>query len=119
MLLKLPSPKLFSDVVSIISELVTDVRLKVTKDGLSVTAIDPANVAMVYFRIPADLFSQFEVEKDEVLGVNLENLRAVLRRCSMGSSLTIQREDNLLKIGIQDKIKRDFTLSLIDIEGEE
>lgn len=119
MLLKLESPKLFADVVSIISELVTEVRLKVNKEGMSVTAIDPANVAMVYFKIPSDLFSQFTIEKDEVLGVNLENLRAVLRRCQLGSSLTIQREDNLLKLGIQDKIKRDFSLALIDIEGDD
>lgn len=119
MQLKLDSPKLLSDIVTIISELVTEVRLKINKEGMSVTAIDPANVAMVYFKIPSDLFSQFEVEQEEVLGVNLENLRAVLRRCSLGSSLTITREDNLLKLGIQDKIKRDFTLSLIDIEGDD
>lgn len=119
MLLKLDSPKILSDIVSIISELVTEVRLKITKEGLSVTAIDPANVAMVFFKIPADLFSQFELEKDENLGINLENLKAVLRRSSLGSNITFQREDNLFKIGIQDKIKRDFTLALIDIEGDE
>lgn len=119
MLLKLESPKLLADIVSIISELVTEVRLKVNKEGMSLTAIDPANVAMVYFRIPSDLFSQFQLEKDEVLGVNLESLRAVLRRCQVSGSLTLQREDNLLKLSIQDRIKRDFSLALIDIEGEE
>lgn len=119
MQLKLENPKILTDIVAIISELVTEVRLKVNKDGLSMTAIDPANVAMVYFKMPQDLFSQFEVEHDEVLGINLENLKAVLRRCKLGSSLTIGKEDNLLKLGIQDRIKRDFTLALIDIEGEE
>jgi proliferating cell nuclear antigen len=119
MLLKLESPKILADIVAIISELVTEVRLKVTKEGLNLTAIDPANVAMVYFRIPQDLFSQFEVDKDETLGVNLENLKSVLRRCKLGSSLLISKEDNLLKLGIQDRIKRDFTLALLDIEGEE
>ncbi len=119
MLLKLDSPKLLSDIVSIISELVTEVRLKVTKDGLSLTAIDPANIAMVYFKVPVELFSQFQVDKDEVLGINLENLKSVLRRCGLGSSLTMQKEDNLLRISIQDKIKRDFTLALIDVESEE
>ncbi len=119
MLLKLENPKILADIVTIISELVTEVRLKVNKEGLNITAIDPANVAMVYFKMPQDLFSQFDLEKDEVLGVNLENLKAVLRRCKLGSSLTIGKEDNLLKLGIQDKIKRDFSLSLIDIDGEE
>src|SRR3989338_8200036 len=119
MLLKLESPKLLSDIVSIISELVTEVRLKINKEGISVTAIDPANVAMTYFKLPSDLFSQFDVEKSEVLGVNLDNLKMVLRRCSLGSSLTISKHENLLKLTIQDRIKRDFSLALIDIEGED
>jgi proliferating cell nuclear antigen len=119
MLLKLENPKILSDIITIISELVTEVRLKVNKEGISLTAIDPANVAMVFFKMPQDLFSQFDIDKEEVLGVNLENLKAVLRRCKIGSSLTISKEDNLIKLGIQDRIKRDFSLALIDIDGEE
>jgi len=119
MLLKLENPKLFSDIISIISELVTEVRLKVNKESLSLTAIDPANVAMVYFKMPSDLFSQFELEREEVLGVNLENLKAVLRRCKPGSALTLSKVDNFLQIVIHDRIKRDFSLALLDVEGEE
>jgi proliferating cell nuclear antigen len=119
MQLKLENPKLFSDIVSIISELVTEVKIKVNKDGLSLTAVDPANVAMVHFKMPADLFSEYEIEKEEVLGINLDNLKAVLRRCKPGSSLTIKKHENTLKLGIQDRIKRDFSLALIDLELEE
>ena len=119
MKLKLESPKLFSDIISIISELVTEVKIKVDNDGMSLTAVDPANVAMVYFKIPAELFSEFEIQKSEVLGVNLDNLKAVLRRCKFGSSLTLEKKDNFLKIGIQDKIKRDFSLALIDVDVED
>jgi len=119
MQLKLDNPKIFADIISIISELVTEVKIKVTKEGLSLTAIDPANVAMVYFKLPSDLFSQFEVPNDEILGISLESLKAVLRRCQFGSSLVLSKQDNLLNISIQDKIKRDFTLALIDIDAEE
>ncbi len=117
--LKLENPRLFSDLISIISELVTEVKLKVSKEGLSLTAIDPANVAMVYFKMPAELFAQFELDKEHILGLNLENVKAVLRRCKPGASLTLSKEDNLLKLGIQDKIKRDFTLALLDIDTED
>jgi len=119
MKLKLESPKLFTDLISIISELVTEVKIKVNSDCLSLTAIDPANVAMIHFKIPSSLFAQFEVSNNEVLGINLENLKSVLRRCKPGSALTLEKADNVLKIGIQDKIKRDFSLALIDIDSEE
>ena len=117
--LKLENPKLFSDLISIISELVTEVKIKATKNGLSLTAVDPANVAMVHFRMPSDLFSEYKVDNDEVLGINLDNLKAVLRRCKPGSSLILQKNDNTLKLSIHDRIKRDFSLALLDIDVEE
>ncbi|NCO11456.1 proliferating cell nuclear antigen (pcna) [Candidatus Pacearchaeota archaeon CG_4_9_14_0_2_um_filter_39_13] len=120
MKLKLEDPRLLGNIIGIISELVTEVRLKINKEGVNLVAVDPASVAMVYFNLPPDRFSVFEVDKEEVLGVNLDNLKNVLKRCGMGSSLTIEKEDeNILKLGIQDKVKRDFTLALIDVEGEE
>jgi len=119
MLLKLDSPKLLSDVVGIISELVTEVRIKVNPDGLSVIAIDPANVALVSFLLPKTAFSNFEVNKEEILGINLDSLKNVLRRSSIGSNLVLQTQDTNLRIEIHDKIKRVFNLALINIEQEE
>jgi proliferating cell nuclear antigen len=117
--LKLDSPKIFSDIITIISELVTEVRIKVNTEGINLTAIDPANVAMIYFKIPSSLFSEFQVDKEEELGINLDNLKAVLRRCKPGSSLILERLENTLKLGIHDRIKRDFSLTLIDTDAEE
>lgn len=119
MQLTLQNPKIFSDIITIISEIVTEVRMKVSKEGISLTAIDPANVAMVYFKIPSDLFTEFSLEKEEELGVNLNNLKAVLRRCSPGASLSLEKQDNFLNLSIKDRIKRDFSLALIEIDAEE
>ena len=119
MKLRLDHPKLFSEIISIISELVLEVRLRVNKEGVSILAIDPANVAMVLFKLPSNAFSEFEVESEEVLGVSLENLKAVLRRVKPGSVLVITREENELKLLIKDKITKEFNLALIDVEGEE
>ena len=118
MKIKLENPLVLTRAVDILSELVTEVRLKFSEFGLSVTAMDPANISMVNFRIPRSSFSQFEAEK-EVLGINLENLKQILRRCSSGSSLIMESTENILKISIQDRIKRNFTLSLIEIERED
>jgi len=118
MKVRLDNPKLFSDVISIISELVSEVKIKVNKEGMSIVAIDPANVAMTVFILPAPAFSVLEVE-EENLGVNLDNFKAVLRRCSVGSSLIMSTEDNFVKLEIVDKIKREFTLTLIDLEKKD
>ncbi len=116
---KLDNPKIFSEIIGIISEMVLEVRIKVDNEGLSISAIDPANVAMILFKLPADAFSELEVEKEEVLGVSLDNLKAVLRRIKAGSVLAMEKEENMLKIIIQDKIRKEFSLALIDVEGDE
>jgi DNA polymerase III sliding clamp (beta) subunit (PCNA family) len=73
---------------------------------------------MVLFNLPAPAFSQLEVE-DESLGVNLESLKAVLRRASFSSSLIMKTEENTLKIEIIDRVKREFNLALIDLEKKD
>jgi len=119
MLLKLENPKMFSEVISIISDMVLEVRMKVSKEGMSIIAIDPANVGMISFKLPASAFSELDVENEEILGISLDSLKAVLRRIKAGSILTIEKQENELKIVINDKIKREFSLALIEIEGEE
>lgn len=118
MLIKLENPQILSKAVDIISELVLEVRIKMNEFGMSVIAMDPANVAMVEFKLPKSAFSQFEVGS-ETLGINLDNLKRILKRAGSGSSLIIERKENMLNIQIQDRIKRNFTISLIDIDAEE
>lgn len=118
MLVKLENPGVLARVIEIISELVTEVRIKINSSGLSITAIDPANVSMVKFVLPKNSFSVFETS-DEVLGINLENFKKILRRCGIGSSLIMEKKEGFLNIKILDRIKRNFNLSLIEIESEE
>jgi len=118
MLLKLDKPKLLSDAISIISEIVTEVRIKLLEDGMSIVAVDPANVALIIFKLPKESFSQYEIG-NEVWGVNLSDLKQILKRASLSSSLVIEQEENRLKISIFDKIKRIFHMSLIEVESED
>jgi proliferating cell nuclear antigen len=118
MLVKIDEPVKFTKAIEIISELVSEVRIKLNEFGMSITAIDPANVALVNFRLPKSAFSQFESGED-VLGVNLDNLKKILKRASAKSSLIMKKKENNLEIIIEDRVNRRFGLNLIEIEGEE
>jgi len=118
MLLKLADPKLLADAVGIISELVTEVRIKVSKAGLSIIAVDPANVALISLKVPHSAFTQFESD-EENLCVNLEDLKQVLKRAELGSNLIIEKHENKLKLSIENTVRRHFYLALINIEQEE
>ena len=115
---KLEDPKVLSNVVAIISELVTEVKLRFDDKGMSIIAIDPANVAMVHFQLPKEAFSEYE-SGPETLGINLDNFKAVLRRAKAGSTLIMESQESVIKLDIIDKVKRSFSLALIEIESED
>ena len=118
MQLKLSDAKAFSEAISILSEIVNEVRIKVSKNGLSAVAVDPANVALVSLKLPPTAFSQFDGDEEE-LCVNLEDLKQILRRVNPGSSLVLEKRENKLSLQLQDGVKRNFTLALINLEAEE
>lgn len=114
------SPKRFSDIVSIISQFVTEVNIAVKKEGVSIIALDPVNVAMIIFEMPKSEFSNYKVEKDEQLAVNLEDLKSVMKRLEKAEHIVIEKiESGLLGIHSKDGIRRRFSLALINLEEEE
>lgn len=111
-------PKLFSDVIGIINQLVTEVSLRFSDEGLSIIALDPASIAMTIFEMPKTSFIKYE-GKNEVIAVNLDDLKQVLRRIEKADSIIIEKRDNLLTVESRDGIKRKFHLALINIDEEE
>ena len=100
------------------SELVSEVKLKVNKNGLSAIAVDPATVALVSFRIPAETFMLFESGEEE-LALKLDEFKQILRRAEAGNSISLEKKDNKLLVSIENEVKRNFTLSLINLDEEE
>jgi proliferating cell nuclear antigen len=119
MKLSLAEPKYFKDSVSIISELVNEARFKVTPDAIELVAMDPANVAMVIFKLLSSCFVEYDVKKEVEIGINLSNLKQVLRRAKPNDTLTLELEENKLKITLKGNTTRTFSLSILEMEERE
>ncbi len=119
MKLTLADPKYLKDSISIISELVTEARFKITKTGIELVAMDPANVAMVIFKLLASSFVEYEVTADVRLSINLNNLKQVLRRAKPNDMITLEVVDNKLNVTLKSKTKRTFSLPIIDGDERE
>lgn len=118
MRLKLNNPTLFSKSIDLISDLVLEAKIKINEFGLSIVAIDPANVSMISLKIPKSSFEEFD-SKDESLGVNLDSLKKSLKRCKPTSQLILEKNENKLELKIEDKTKKSFSLNLIEIDSED
>jgi proliferating cell nuclear antigen len=121
MKLTLAEPKYLKDSISIISELVTETQLSITNTGVTIIAMDPANVAMVIYKLLSSCFSEFELEGPVDIGVNLNNFKQILRRVDNSDIVTLETDENeaILTITIKGKTVRRFNIPIIETDEKE
>ena len=121
MKLTLTEPRFLKDSIAIVSDLVTEVNLKITKDFVEIIAIDPANVAMVLFKLLSSAFSEYDVSEEKYLGINLSSFNQVLRRVKPTDSLTLELDEdqNRLNVIVRGATLRKFNMSLLDTDDNE
>ena len=120
MRLTLAEPKYLKESIAIISELVNEGRFKITSNSIELIAMDPANVAMIVFRLLSTTFTEYKLEKDIEISINLNNLKQILRRSNPNDILSLELgADNKLKIILKGNTIRTFSLPIIDSEERE
>jgi proliferating cell nuclear antigen len=116
MKLILTEPKYLKDSLSIVAELVTEAKFRITSDYLELVAMDPANVAMVIFRLLSSSFAEYNVESETEIGLNLVNFKQILKRVGPNDSLTLEVQDTKLNVKIEGSATRTFSIPLLDME---
>lgn len=116
MKLTLAETKLLKESVTIIADIVSEVRFVVGKDAVELVAMDPANVAMVIFKLLSSAFVEYEVKERETIAINLNELKQVLRRTKPNDTMTLEIAESKLKVTLKSVSKRQFFLPLIDLE---
>lgn len=120
MRLTLAEPKYLKDSITIISDLVNEGRFKITKDAIELVAMDPANVAMVIFKLLSSSFVEYKVDQDTELAINLASLKQVLRRSKPSDMITLEMDtENKLKVVLKGVSTRTFSLPIIELEEKE
>jgi proliferating cell nuclear antigen len=110
---------LLRDSISTIGELIDEGIFKADKNGLGLIAADRAMVAVIDLKLPATIFDEFKVDKEQNIAINLTNLVSVLKRVGVNEKLEIELKDNRLEITMRNSSTRKFTVPLLDINQEE
>jgi len=100
------------DALAPVSALVGECKIRCNEDGLSITAVDPANVAMVDMTIGSSSFESYTAG-GVTLGVNLERLEDVLSMGDSGAVAEVSLDQETRKLDI-DIGGLSYTLALID-----
>jgi len=116
MKLTLSEPKFLKDSISIISDIVSEGTFKITPDAIELTAMDPANVAMVVFKLLSSSFVEYDVKEELTLSINMNDFKQVLRRAKANDSVTLEIKDNKFKLTFKSNTTKKFFLPIIDVE---
>ncbi len=121
MKLVLAEPRLLKDSIGIISELVNEVTFKIDKNNIELIAMDPANVAMVMFKLLSSAFVEYDVPQEQKISVSLDGLNQILRRAKPSDTMYLELEPkkNQLIIKLKGESSRTFKLSLLDLDHKE
>ncbi|HNT60438.1 MAG TPA: proliferating cell nuclear antigen (pcna) [Candidatus Bilamarchaeaceae archaeon] len=104
------------DAVDSIVNLVEEGLFEITNEGVRLKAMDPSQISMISFFMPKEAFSQYALEEERKLGVDVDKLSKVLARGGRGESAELGLEDGKLKIIFGGgKKRRTFKLPLIEV----
>ena len=103
------------EVTNALTAMVDEAKLNITPGGVSVKAVDMANVAMVSMTLEKDAFESFEAT-DGILGINLTKLSSFIEMADNEDvvAFELDEEKHKLKIGIRGL---SYTMSLLDPES--
>ena len=108
---------LLSDPIKLINGLVGEAEIVVSQEGVNLIALDAANVSLVVFKLPSSSFVQYDVSEGETkIGVNLNNLKTVLKRAQPEDFVSLELVDNQLMVVLGQRKK--YALPTIEIEGK-
>lgn len=114
----------FKKIIEAIRELVTDVNMEISPNGISLQAMDASHVSLVTFHLRASQFEEFECSEPQLIGINIANLSKILKCAENEDRITIRAENPASKMtfifeGRQDDKISEFRLNLISMDCEQ
>lgn len=111
---------LLKNSVPIIAEILDEGIFKVDNNGLSLLSPDRSMIAVVNFKLLSSAFEDFKAEGEELLGLNLSNLVAIIKRIAPDDKVTLKKDEksNVLEIILEGRGRRKFDIPLLDISSE-
>jgi proliferating cell nuclear antigen len=99
-------------IASVAGPLVDECKARLGEDGLTIQAVDPANVGMVDLSLPKEDFETYAAD-EELLGINLVRFGDVVGMGNKDDPVELELDEERRKLRVETGGLR-YTLSLID-----
>ncbi len=108
--------RFFKSCIDAIANLVDEGSFEATKDGLHLRTMDPSQIAMVDFKLPAHAFQKIDVDGKASVTMNLADFSKILARTRSDESVEIllDEKESKLHLTFSGDSKRVFKMPLLD-----
>lgn len=117
--IKIDDARYWKDCIGAINNLIDEGLFNITKEGISLKAMDNSGIGMVSFFMPNKEFSRYSIDKSSSIGINLDNLSKIMNSYRSNEELTMKDDGNKLSIEFSGRnSKRRYKLPIIDIKKD-
>jgi proliferating cell nuclear antigen len=99
--------------IEAIAALIDEGTFQIDSEGLKLRAMDPSQIALVDFEIPAKAFESFKCDAPTSIGVDFAELSKITKRAKPEDKINISI-DTRLKMVFQGETRREFTIGIIE-----
>ena len=112
----------FRAAFEVLKDILTDVNISFTREGMKILTLDTARVSLVQMELGSDNFEEYECKIPILAGVNLSNMFKLLKSVGNKDVLTIEIiNPEYMSILIENDAKKSttkFELKLLDINED-
>jgi len=102
--------------IDAIASIIDEGTFHIDEEGIHLRAMDPSQIALVDFDLPADAFEEFQVEKQVDIGVDFTDLNRIMKRLKAEDKLHLSL-DKQLEMEFRGDTTRTFKTSIIDAQS--
>ncbi len=114
-----PSAKSFMTILEALGNIVDEALLNFSEGGISVKALDPAQVALIDIQIPRDSFVTYEIKGELSVGVNLANLLKTLPRPKKGDKLIFSATEEFYEFLLEGIATKRYKYRSIEVSASQ
>lgn len=106
--------KAWKSSIEAIAALIDEGTFQIDKEGMKLRAMDPSQIALVDFELPARAFEVFEIENPITLTIDFSELSKITKRIRTEDRIELNYDGHNLKLIFQGQTKREFNLGVLE-----
>ncbi|AFZ70165.1 proliferating cell nuclear antigen PCNA [Caldisphaera lagunensis DSM 15908] len=116
--IKFKEPRTWRYIIGSIEKIIDEGVFTINEEGLHFRALDTSRIVMIDFIYPKSSFEEFDVDKEENIGVSFSTLSDILKRAEKDDELEMISDENSITLKYIGKGERLFKIPQISLSQD-